>query len=59
MIANYLYELVKQFNSYYQEVPILVEDKAQQSFRVSLCGAVADVIAKALGLLGIDAPERM
>lgn len=59
LIANYLYELVKQFNSYYQEVPILVTDKAEQSFRVSLCGAVADVIAKALGLLGIDAPERM
>ena len=59
LIANYLYELVKQFNSYYQEVPILVDDKAQQSFRVSLCGAVAEVIANALGLLGIDAPERM
>ena len=59
LIANYLYELVKQFNSYYQEVPILVANKTQQSFRVSLCSAVADVIANALGLLGIDAPERM
>jgi arginyl-tRNA synthetase len=59
LIANYLYELVKQFNSYYQEVPIIVADKTQQSFRVSLCTAVADVIANALGLLGIDAPERM
>ena len=58
LIANYLYELVKQFNSYYQEVPILVENKTQ-SFRVSLCYTVADVIAKSLGLLGIDAPERM
>ena len=59
LIANYLYELVKQFNSYYQEVPILVADKAQESFRVTLCSSVADVIAEALGLLGIDAPNRM
>ena len=59
LVANYTYELVKQFNSYYQEVPILVEDSNMQSFRVALCREVAHVIKKALGLLGIDAPERM
>ena len=59
LVANYTYELVKQFNSYYQEVPILVEDPNTQSFRVALCREVAHVIKKALGLLGIDAPERM
>ena len=59
LIANYVYDLVKHYNSYYQEVPILVEDSNTKSFRVALCAAVGQVIQKSLGLLGIDAPERM
>ena len=59
LIANYVYELVKQFNSYYQEVPILVDATDTRAFRVKLCGEVGTVIREALGLLGIDAPNRM
>lgn len=59
LIANYVYDLVKHYNSYYQEVPILVEDSNTKSFRVALCASVGQVIQKSLGLLGIDAPERM
>ncbi len=59
LVANYLYDLVKQFNSYYQEVPILVEENDLRSFRVLLCSIVGSVIQKSLGLLGIDAPNRM
>jgi len=59
LIANYAYDLVKQYNSYYQEVPILVEDVQTKSLRVALCAAVGQVIQKSLGLLGIEAPNRM
>ncbi|MDG1822566.1 MAG: arginine--tRNA ligase [Flavobacteriaceae bacterium] len=59
IIANYVYELVKQFNSYYQEVPILVDAAETRTFRVVLCGQVGAVIREALGLMGIDAPNRM
>lgn len=59
LLANYVYDLVKQFNSYYQEVPILVEEKDLRSFRVSICSVVGSVIKKSLGLLGIEAPTRM
>lgn len=59
LIANYVYDLVKQFNSYYQEVPILVKENEVRSFRVSLCKTVGSIIQKSLGLLGIEAPNRM
>lgn len=59
LIANYVYELVKQFNSYYQEVPILVEDENLRAFRVSLCAQVGKTIQKSMGLLGVTAPSRM
>jgi len=59
LVANYVYDLVKQYNSYYQEVPILVENDNVRSLRVALCAAVGQVIQKSLGLLGIDAPNRM
>lgn len=59
LVANYVYDLVKQFNSYYQEVAILVEEKDLRSFRVSICSVVGSVIKKSLGLLGIEAPNRM
>ena len=59
LVANYVYDLVKQYNSYYQEVPILVEDSKVKSLRVALCAGVGEVIQKSLGLLGIDAPNRM
>jgi arginyl-tRNA synthetase len=60
LIANYAYELAREFNQYYQEVPILREsDPALISFRLNLSGFAGKVIKTAMGLLGIDVPERM
>lgn len=60
LIANYTYDLVKEFNSFYQNVPILATDnETEKAFRVKLSGAVAEVIKSAFGLLGIEVPERM
>ncbi len=60
IIANYVYELVKEYNSFYQSVPILGEESPEKrTFRVQLSKKVAETIASALRLLGISAPERM
>ncbi|MDA9803699.1 arginine--tRNA ligase [Flavobacteriaceae bacterium] len=60
LIANYTYELVKSFNSFYQNVSILGADfEEEKSFRIKLSLAVSDVIKTSFGLLGIDVPERM
>ncbi|CAZ96712.1 arginine--tRNA ligase [Zobellia galactanivorans] len=60
LIANYTYDLVKEFNSFYQQVSILGETDAQKKLlRVQLSKKVSEVIASAFGLLGIDVPERM
>jgi arginyl-tRNA synthetase len=60
LIANYTYDLVKEFNSFYQNVPILATDnKTEKTFRVQLSAAVAEVIKSAFALLGIEVPERM
>ncbi len=60
VVANYTYDLVKEFNSFYQNVPIFAaENETEINFRVALCAAVGDVIKTAFGLLGIDVPERM
>lgn len=60
VIANYTYDLVKEFNSFYQNVPILgEEDQDKKTFRVQLAKKVADTIKLAFSLLGIEVPERM
>ncbi len=60
IIANYTYELVKEYNSFYQSVPILAEENAQnRDFRIQLSHKVGQVIASAFSLLGIGVPERM
>ncbi len=60
LIANYTYDLVKEYNSFYQSVPILGCDNEQEKiFRVQLSKKVGDVIKSAVGLLGIEVPERM
>lgn len=60
LIANYTYDLVKEFNSFYQNVSILGEENHDKKvFRVQLSHKVADTIKLAFGLLGIDVPERM
>ena len=60
IVANYSYDLVKEFNSFYQNISIFgAETLAQKQFRVQLCSAVGDTIKKAFGLLGINVPKRM
>ena len=60
VIANYAYDLAKEFNQYYHETRILGEpDKALLSFRLVLASALASTLSKAMGLLGIGLPERM
>ncbi len=60
LIANYTYDLVKEFNSFYQQVSILGEpDEQKKQFRVLLSQKVGEVIQSAFKLLGIDVPERM
>lgn len=60
LVANYTYDLVKEFNSFYQNVSILGEDDLNKKvFRVQLSNSVSNVIKNAFGLLGISVPERM
>jgi arginyl-tRNA synthetase len=60
IIANYTYDLVKLYNSFYQSVPILAAtDENEQIFRVKLSAKVGDTIQNAFKLLGIEVPERM
>ena len=60
LIANYTYELVKEYNSFYQSVPILGCDNEQEKiFRVQLSNKVGDVIKSSFKLLGIEVPGRM
>ena len=60
IVANYTYELVKHFNSFYQNITILgEEDDAIKRFRVQLSNKVGEVIKSAMGLLGIEVPLRM
>lgn len=60
LVANYTYDLVKEFNSFYQNVSILgAEDENDKAFRVALSKTVADTIKNAFALLGITVPERM
>ena len=60
LVANYTYELVKEYNSFYQSVSILgEEDSTKKVFRVQLSKKVADTIQSSFRLLGIDVPERM
>ena len=60
LIANYTYELVKEYNSFYQSVSILgEEDLTKKIFRVQLSNKVAETIKSAFKLLGIEVPERM
>lgn len=60
LIANYTYDLVREYNSFYQAVPILGSNVPNEKiFRVQLSKKVADTIASAFQLLGIQVPERM
>jgi arginyl-tRNA synthetase len=60
LVANYTYDLVKEYNSFYQTVSILGEENpTKKVFRVQLSQKVADTIKLAFQLLGIEVPERM
>lgn len=60
LIANYTYDLVREYNSFYQSTPILAtEDMTDKAFRVQLSKKVGDTIKTAFSLLGIEVPERM
>jgi|694.fasta_scaffold23652_3 arginyl-tRNA synthetase len=60
-LANYTYELVKSYNQFYQSVPSIVNetDEAQKALRVNISYALGQVVKKAMGMLGIEVPERM
>jgi len=60
LIANYTYDLVKEYNSFYQSVPILGSEKLYEKiFRTQLSQKVSEVIKNAFKLLGIEVPDRM
>ncbi len=60
LIANYTYELAKEFNQFYHDYSILKEeDENVKVFRLELSRTVAGVIKRAFSLLGIEVPERM
>lgn len=60
LVANYTYDLVKDFSSFYQNVSILGADtEEEKSFRVALSQSVSQTIKNAFGVLGIEVPERM
>lgn len=60
LVANYTYELVREYNSFYQAVSILGEENQDKKiFRVQLSKKVADTIHASFSLLGINVPERM
>ena len=60
VIANYAYELAKEFNQYYHDTPILKEEnQAVLKYRLELIATLARTLRSAMGLLGIELPERM
>ena len=58
-ISRYVVELAKDFNKYYNQVTINVEDEKLKNTRLMLCYSVKNVISEGLSLLGIEAPEKM
>ena len=60
VIANYVYDLVKEYNQFYHDFSILREERAElRDFRLALSEVVARTIASGFALLGIEMPERM
>jgi arginyl-tRNA synthetase len=60
LIANYLYELAKEYNQFYHDFPVIKEqDALKRDFRLKLSLTVSNVIKTGMELLGIDVPERM
>ncbi|MBX2910930.1 MAG: arginine--tRNA ligase [Cyclobacteriaceae bacterium] len=60
LIAGYAYDLAKEYNQFYQAIPIFSEgDRKKLALRVALSGQVGEILGKSMGLLGIKVPERM
>lgn len=61
VVASYAYDVAKEFNQYYHDYPILKPEvsRADRVFRLSLASQVAGILGRAMGLLGIEMPERM
>ena len=60
LIAGYAYDLAKEYNQFYQAIPIFSEDDRKKlALRVALSGQVGEILGKSMGLLGIKVPERM
>lgn len=59
-IANYVYELVKHFNHFYQNVSVLKEEDAdKKNMRLAICVSTGNIVKTGLRLLGVEVPERM
>ena len=60
ILANYLFNLVKSYNSFYQESPVIrEEDENIKGFRLQLSDLTSSVLSKGMNILGIEMPERM
>ncbi|MDR1757077.1 MAG: arginine--tRNA ligase [Culturomica sp.] len=60
LLANYAYELAKEFNQFYHDFSVLKEEnEALRNFRLLLAGQCAEALKNSLGMLGIEMPERM
>jgi len=60
LIANYLYEIAKEYNQFYHDYPILKEEnKSLRDFRMSVSSVTAGVIQSAMIMLGMEVPARM
>jgi arginyl-tRNA synthetase len=60
IIANYAYELAKEYSTFYHECPILIEeDEKVKALRIAISALTAQVIKSGMGLLGVTVPDRM
>ena len=60
VLAQYVYEVAKEYNGFYQEIPIFNEEnKDKRSFRIALSHSTAKILKRSMNLLGIEVPERM
>ena len=60
LVANFIFDLAKEFNQFYQECSIIKEaDEQRRRFRLQICGMVAALLRNASQLLGMNMPERM
>lgn len=60
VVANYVYDLAKEFNQFYHDSPILFEENSDlRNVRLAICDSVSSIIKKSMWLLGVDVPEKM